>query len=425
MTTTDRGEVPGFFVSMGALRVMCTECAERMRTMKRNTVLLTIAIFMLATACVCADPTVSNVSASQRGDGSRLVDVYYDLAETLGDWPYVTLKISTDGGTTYSITPTSVTGDVNRNLAPGTGKHIVWDAKTDMPDVSGDNYKAQVSASTCIGYAGPMISIPAGECYIGWRSDESPQWPASLPRHKVSLTAYNIGKYEVTRAEYAKFIESGGYSTQSYWSADGWTWKTTNNRTQPDFWASQQTWGTPPGQFTQTGRHPVVGVSWYEAEAYCNWASQYLPAGETPYHLPTSAQWEKAARLRVETGYTYVWPWGDNAAVDGCNSDSDSTFAGAQTAPVGSYAPYGSWFDVQDAAGNVWEWCKDWYLDTYYEQHPPEPAAWADPQGPDSGTTRIVRGGAWDSTLDQARCAHRHHNDPATSFNSRGFRTAQ
>jgi formylglycine-generating enzyme required for sulfatase activity len=361
--------------------------------MKRSALLIVTTLVLLASAAF-ADPTVSNVTASQRQDGTKLVDVSYDVAETLGDWPYITLKVSIDGGATYAINATAVTGDVMRNIEPGTGKHIVWDAKVDVPDMSGNNFRAQVVASTCTGYSGPMISIPAYAyvpgvlLYHQRGTDVGPCKSADNgPAQSLTMSAYKIGKYEVTRSEYSKFVEAGGYSTQSYWSTDGWAWKTANSRTQPQSWASQQNWGTPPGVFTQTGRHPVIGVTYYEAEAYCNWASTLLPAGESPYHLPSEAQWENAAR----GGYTtsaIVYPWGDTPDPQKCNGHYDSAYPGSQTAPVGSYPSGASPYGCMDMAGNAMEWCKDWYSATYYADGP-----LVDPPGPASGTTRILRGG--------------------------------
>ena len=145
--------------------------------------------------------------------------------------------------------------------------------------------RVQVSASNS-GYTGEMIYIPAGSFLMGNSGvgdDATYSFSNELPQHSVTLSAYYIGKYEVTRGEYREFMDAGGYTTQSYWSAAGWSWK--GSRTQPDYWSASQDWGT--GTFTQTDNHPVVGVCYYEAEAFCNWAGG---------HLPTEAQWERAAR---------------------------------------------------------------------------------------------------------------------------------
>ena len=224
---------------------------------------------------------------------------------------------------------------------------------------------------------GAMVSISAGSFQMGNNGAEPDSSPDELPQHSVYLSAYSIGKYEVTRGEYRAFLTATG-------------------RAVPYYWAETQTWKT--GQtFTQTETHPVVGVTYDDAEAYCAWAGG---------RLPTEAEWEKAARW---TGsYPNVYPWGNIWDVEKCNNWDDTNSAGGgyrryQTAPVGSYPSGASPYGCQDMAGNVWEWCKDWYSDTYYSQSPS-----SNPQGPTSGTSRVLRGGSWDYPGNYARAASRN-----------------
>jgi formylglycine-generating enzyme required for sulfatase activity len=259
-----------------------------------------------------------------------------------------------------------------------------------------------------------MIYIPAGDFLMGNNGSEPYSNMDELPQHSVTLSGYFIGKYEVTRGEYRAFMNAGGYSTQSYWSTAGWSWKGT--RTEPNFWDATQTWQMGP-TFTQTDNHPVVGVTYYEAEAFCNWAGG---------HLPTEAQWEKVARW---TGsYPNVYPWGNTWDDEKCNNLEDHNSAGGgygrfQTAPVGSYPAGESPSGCQDMAGNVWEWCKDWYGSTYYSQSPT-----SDPQGSASGSYRVLRGGCWGYVYDNFyRCAYRYYSDPDYGDSSFGigFRLAR
>ena len=267
-------------------------------------------------------------------------------------------------------------------------------------------------------YTGELIYIPAGSfdmgnSGVGADATYASSYPQELPQHSVSLSGYWIGKYEVTRGEYRAFMNAGGYSNSSYWSTEGWSWKVSNSRTEPDYWAATQTWRS--GQtFTQTDNHPVVGVSYYEAEAFCNWAGG---------HLPTEAQWERAARW---TGtHANVYPWGDVWDFEKCNNYYDHNVAGGgygrwQTAPVGSYSIYPSPSGCQDMAGNVWEWCKDWYLSNYYSQSPS-----SDPQGPASGSDRVLRGGGWNYFDFDFRCAYRLIYAPDSYNADLGFRLAR
>ncbi|MCX6343610.1 MAG: formylglycine-generating enzyme family protein [Armatimonadetes bacterium] len=288
----------------------------------------------------------------------------------------------------------------------------------DFVVVTGDWNGTVLTVAVTSTITGEMISIPAGAFSMGTPTSYTGfHYPNEHPQHSVTLGAYSIGKYEVTRAEYRKFIEADGYSTQSYWSVAGWNWR--NNcdglglvRNEPDYWTAIQTWGSPPGAFTQTDNHPVVGVSYYEAEAYCNWAGGYLP---------TEAQWERAARWTGSVAYIY--PWGDTWDQEKCNNGFDSLYSLFQTAPVGSYSAYPSASGCQDMAGNVWEWCKDRYKDTYYSSLPD--GEWIDPQGPASGSLRVCRGGSWNYGENFVRCACRNYGNPENYNYELGFRLAR
>ncbi len=240
-----------------------------------------------------------------------------------------------------------------------------------------------------------MIHVPAGSFLMGNNGNEPFSNSDELPQHLVYLSDYHIGKYEVTRGEYRQFMEAGGYSNPAYWSSEGWQWKLSESRTEPLYWMATQTWR--PGQtFTQTDNYPVIGVTYYEAEAFCNWVGG---------RLPTEAEWEKAARW---TGSSpNIYPWGNVWDVEKCNNVNDTNSAGGgykwyQTAPVGSYPAGASPYGCHDMAGNVWEWCKDWYSSSYYSVSPS-----SDPQGPKNGALRVGRGGSWFTFDDDTRCSRR------------------
>ena len=259
-----------------------------------------------------------------------------------------------------------------------------------------------------------MIYIPAGDFWMGNSGvgdDFTFGCSDEFPQHSVALSGYYIGKYEVTRGEYRAFINAGGYTTSAYWSDAGWTWK--GSKMQPtDWWVDPVTWGTPPRQFSQGDSRPVVGVTYYEAEAFCNWAGG---------HLPTEAQWEKVARWVEGTQHPNVYPWGDTWDAEACNNWCDTNPAGggycmAQTAPVGSYPAGASPYGCQDMAGNVWEWVQDWYK-SYPNSTSPFDC---------TNTFRVLRGGSWDIYgVDYYRCACRFVSGPAGYGNGVGFRLAR
>ena len=223
-----------------------------------------------------------------------------------------------------------------------------------------------------------MALIPGGNFEMG---DHFNEGASNHPVHTVCLVAFYMDIYEVTNAQYQKFMSATGHTAPKYWN---------NSR-----------FNAP--------EHPVVGVSWYEAAAYAEWAGK---------QLPTEAEWEKAARGGL-TGKRYSW--GDEppdaggvyrANYDPGNSAADGY---AYTSPVGSFAPNG--YGLYDMAGNVWEWCADWYDNGYYANSPPN-----NPLGPDSGSYRVLRGGSCKDFANYLRVAGRFYLPPTYTSLSAGFR---
>ncbi|MFA5859816.1 MAG: SUMF1/EgtB/PvdO family nonheme iron enzyme, partial [Elusimicrobiota bacterium] len=240
-----------------------------------------------------------------------------------------------------------------------------------------------------------MVLIPAGNFTTG-----SPYVYSSTTT--IYLDAYYIDKYEVTNEQYKQFMDAGGYSTQSYWTTDGWTWKTANNITQPFDWTSS-TFGYIANNGTIL---PVVGVSWYEAYAYAKWADK---------RLPTEAEWEKAARGTDARMY----PWGSTWHANYCNwydgTSGDGTQDGySYTAPVGSYENGKSPYGCYDMAGNANELCNDWGWISFMNYNP---------IGPSSGTSKILCGGSWSES--STWCLSYYTNGSWPYDQSFGFRCAK
>jgi formylglycine-generating enzyme required for sulfatase activity len=218
------------------------------------------------------------------------------------------------------------------------------------------------------------IEIPAGEFQMGDNFNEG--YSNERPVHTVYLDRYYVSKYEVTFGLYDKYCDATG-------------------KTKPD------------DEGRGRGNRPAININWSQAKAFCDWLSR--ETGED-IHLPTEAQWEKAARGTDQRRY----PWG-NSPPD-CNRANYSGCEG-KTKPVGSCPSGKSPYGVHDMAGNVWEWCADWYSSTYYSHSPRN-----NPQGPSSGSYRVHRGGSWFNSASYLRCALRVINNPSYSSDYIGFR---
>jgi len=247
------------------------------------------------------------------------------------------------------------------------------------------------------------IEIPAGEFLMGaQKSDpEAPNYDPKAyadeaPVHPVFLSAYRMGRYPVTVAEYLRFVKDGGYEEESYWSAGGFgKWK------EPGSWQEQVdhlTW-------------PVVEVSWYEATAYTAWMTTQKHIYNC--RLPTEAEWDRAARGL--TGRKY--PWGDDPPNEKL---ANFDWIVGHPTPVGEYPSGDTPEGVSDLAGNVWEWCSDVFDGEYYGKSPRE-----DPKGPARNAERgacVLRGGSWFDLSVHLRSAYRIDFLPVRRFDFFGFR---
>ena len=251
-----------------------------------------------------------------------------------------------------------------------------------------------------------VARIPAGEFTIGADDGEEDE----RPPHKAYLDEFFIGTYPVTNAEYEQFVGETGHPSPAFRAlplmVSGDHEAEFLSLAKPYFWNDR----TPP---VGRDRHPVTLVGFEDALAYCSWL-----AGKTgsPVRLPTEAEWERAARGSLE-GKRY--PWGDTLDPECAHFLPQAGLKAERgTAEVGKYPPNG--FQLFDMAGNVWEWVSDWYAPNYYSR-----AQFLNPQGPESGLMRIVRGGAWVNAEGRyLRCAYRHRVPPDTYAYSIGFRIA-
>ena len=259
-----------------------------------------------------------------------------------------------------------------------------------------------------------MVFVGGGRFRMG--SDED--MPYEGPAHEVAVNSFWMDSREVSVGEFARFVEATGYVTEAErfgWSgvfdaSDG-EW----HRVDGADWRHPEGPRAPPAPDDE----PVTQVSWADAEAYARWAGK---------RLPTEAEWEYAARGGLE-GRKYSWgdelrPGGRPAAnwwqghFPEQNTGEDG-FRGR--APVGSFRPNG--YGLYDTAGNVWEWCEDWFDAGYYGHSPAR-----NPKGPDAGDERVIRGGSWmcsENYCTNYRVAARGHTAPDSGLNNLGFRCAR
>jgi formylglycine-generating enzyme required for sulfatase activity len=217
-------------------------------------------------------------------------------------------------------------------------------------------------------------------------ADRSEAFSRELQAHEIDLPVYYIARYPVTQAEYAAFVAATGravpYRDDEYSLPYAW---------------DQQTRTHPAGK----ADHPVVLVSWYDAQAYCEWLGG---------RLPTEAEWEKAARGPEKR----EWPWGNVWQPGRCNS-AEANLGG--TSAVGRFSPHGdSSYGIADLAGNVWEWCSSRGLSYPYRPDESEDLA---AEGP-----RVMRGGAFGLGRLKVRCAFRNWTAPDDKGFTIGFRVA-
>ncbi|MDM8532252.1 SUMF1/EgtB/PvdO family nonheme iron enzyme [Anaerolineales bacterium HSG25] len=244
-------------------------------------------------------------------------------------------------------------------------------------------------------------NVPAGEFVMGSneRSNEKPQHPVTIPYD------YQIAKYPVTNAQYGLFVEAGGYSEagRSFWTEAGWGWK--KQKTAPRYWKNR---------LYNLSNQPVVGVSWYEAVAFCHWLTEQLRevGEERLIRLPTEAEWEKAARGTDGRKY----PWGNEPPTKE-HANYQDTEIGSPCA-VGLFPRSASPYGVEGMAGNVWEWCATKYGKGYPYQPEDE---WSEEYLAGSNRRRL-RGGAFLSSSVYLRAASRNFDRPDLSSSYRGFR---
>ncbi len=331
-------------------------------------------------------------------------DLVFDLSEEEED-TFAPMEIGIEDAEPEDAFSPMEIGATPMAEGPGVGRILVKEEK-DSEICSMSPTQALAKVSLPMGYiwegdmimcekdGATMVHVPAGGFIMGYEGDGTTLGEG--PEHEAILNAYLIDECPVTWYQYNHFCEETGHPKPVLPS-----------------------WELDESQ-------PVINVTWEDATAYAQWAGK---------SLPTEAQWEKAARggsffdgdnmmIQKNQAPHRIYPWGDEAPDSGmqwkCNYRQEPKYGEWSPSPVGSYmdaaAPYG----CLDMAGNVWEWCRDWYSDIYYQSAPA-----SNPQGPRTGEGRTVRGGAFNSDPCHLRVTFRSFMEPNDWWNVVGFRTVK
>lgn len=258
---------------------------------------------------------------------------------------------------------------------------------------------------------GEFVLVPSGDFLMGDNFDEGHS--DEIPVHAVYLDGYYIARHKTTNAAFKRFLDSGGYQTADHWQAGGFG----EYGEAPEFWSDADRWG---GGITGNDEYPVVGVSWFEAAAFCSWLSRETGS---LYRLPTEAEFEKAARGPSRSRF----PWGDEIDPSYTSFDSGESRDALHLTPVGFFNgevrgvlqtnDNASDLGACDMAGNTSEWCSDWYGMDYYSHSPT-----SNPQGPDSGSSRVLRSAGYGDSAYYQRSASRHKKGAHVKSDRTSFR---
>lgn len=384
-------------------------------------VLVSILTSSLLAGLASAQPSLSKVYASQI-EGSTQIQITYDLSSTINGSYTVSVEASVDGGVTYAPI-VEATGAVGQSVATGTGKLVQWDANTSWPDQIWKTAKVRVSAIASHRFS----LVPGGTFTMGNNFEKD---VSMVPLHEVSLPSFSMAQQLTTLSE----------------------WQTVCDWAILHGYTDLKSVGKG-----KAANHPVQTVSWYEAVKWCNAKSEkegLVPCYYTDdsqktvyrtgdvdvansqvkwsvsgYRLPTEAEWEYVARGGL-VGKRF--PWGNTIShtqanyysseiysydVSNTRGDNPAYADGTlpHTSPVDAFAPNN--YGMYDPAGNVWQWCWDWYGNYSSE-------AQKEPHGPKSGSYRIFRGGGWRSPAEYCRVAFRYGGIPSAKDYYVGLRIA-
>jgi sulfatase modifying factor 1 len=370
-----------------------------------------LIVFILLTYSCCLGgfaQNITNITASQSG---KNIELSYSLTGKEEIKAYeIKLYVSTDGGSTWQGPLIAVTGDVGKAQTAGTGKSITWDVLKEpgFTQLKGGNIQFKIKAFyNNAGNSGDieMVWVEGGSFMMGSNDGEEDEKPV----HEVNLKGFYMGKYEVTRGQFRKFVEATNYQTEAEKDGGAWIWSSEEQK-----WVKKEglNWKKDAKGndcYKNKENHPVIFVSYNDAIAYINWLKSTT---NKKFHLPTEAEWEYAAKGGNKNSL-YKYAGSDNIdEVAWYGNDNDETH------PIGTKKA--NTLDIFDMTGNVWEWCSDWYDKNHYQYSMKN-----NPEGLLTGDYRVLRGGSFSNSSLNCRPANRYNNEPSDSYGLLGFRLAQ
>lgn len=335
--------------------------------MKISFLSLSLMLGAVAWTAWAADPVppqIQNLVSAQR-PGTFLVDITYDLVDPDSKTVYISVEASSNGGSTYALPITSISGDVG-HVAPGTARKIVWNAW----DNWAGNYTANARVRLVADDTASLLPQPPSDpptANLVWIPPGSfVMNPPNGPKVWISK-GFWMGKYEVRQSEFQSVMGSN-----------------------PSNWKGSSL--------------PVESVTWTEAVDYCQrLTTRERTAGRLPtgwsYRLPREAEWEYACRAGTTTKYSF----GNDITRMGAYAWYDANSGGGRTHAVGTLGA--NRWGLHDMHGNVWEWCSDWFADL-------PGGNLTDPKGPTQGSDRVFRGGGWRSPASECQSTQRGYYIP-------------